>query len=53
MECEFEDSYGLLQNEVTIVMTRDELQQMRVAISLAQVYLPQQGILRDFLGATD
>mgnify|MGYP007089741616 CR=1 FL=1 len=53
MECEFEDSYGLLENEVTIVMTRDELLQMRMAVSLAQAHLPQQGILRDFLGATD
>lgn len=53
MECEFQDSYGLLENEVTIVMSRDELQQLRIAISLAQVHLPSQGVLRDFLGATD
>lgn len=53
MQCEFEDSYGLLENEVTLVMTRDELHQLRMAASLAQVYLPSHGILRDFLGATD
>lgn len=53
MECEFEDSYGLLENEVTLVMSRDELHQLRIAISLAQMYLPDQGIFRDFLGATD
>lgn len=53
MECEFQDSYGLLENEVTLVMTRDELHQLRLAASLAQAYLPNQSILRDFLGATD
>ena len=53
MECEFQDSYGLLENEVTLVMSRDELQQLRVAISLAQIHLPNQNIFRDFLGATD
>ena len=53
MECEFQDSYGLLENEVTLVMSRDELHQLRMAISLAQAYLPNQNILRDFLGATD
>lgn len=53
MECEFQDSYGLLENEVTIVMTRDELKQMRLAASLAVIHLPQQRILDDFLGATD
>lgn len=53
MECEFQDSYGLLENEVTLVMSRDELHQLRVAISLAQAYLPQQNIFRDFLGSTD
>lgn len=53
MECEFEDSYGLLENEVTLVMSRDELKQLRMAISLAVVHLPGQPILEDFLGATD
>lgn len=53
MECEFQDSYGFLENEVTIVMSRDELHQLRIAISLAQAHLPTQGILRDFLGMTD
>lgn len=53
MECEFEDSYGLLQSEVTLVMSRDELHQLRMAVSLAAVHLPEQDILRTFLGATD
>lgn len=53
MECEFQDSYGFLENEVTLVMSRDELHQLRVAISLAQIHLPDQNIFRDFLGATD
>lgn len=53
MECEFQDSYGLLENEVTLVMSRDELHQLRVAISLAQIHLPNQNIFRDFLGSTD
>lgn len=53
MECEFQDSYGFLENEVTLVMSRDELRQLRVAISLAQIHLPNQNIFRDFLGATD
>lgn len=53
MECEFQDSYGLLESEVTLVMSRDELHQLRVAISLAQIHLPEQSIFRDFLGATD
>ena len=53
MECEFQDSYGFLENEVTLVMSRDELHQLRVAISLAQIHLPNQNIFRDFLGSTD
>lgn len=53
MECEFEDSMGLLQNEVTLVMSRDELSQLRFAASLAIVHLPNQTILQTFLGATD
>ena len=53
MECEFQDSYGFLENEVTLVMSRDELRQLRLSASLAQVYLPNHDILRDFLGATD
>ena len=53
MECEFQDSYGLLESEVTLVMTRDELQQLRLAVSLAQIHLPDYDIFRDFLGATD
>lgn len=53
MECEFQDSYGFLENEVTLVMSRDELRQLRLALSLAQMYLPGHGIIRDFLGSTD
>lgn len=53
MECEFQDSYGLLENEVTLVMSRDELNQLRMAVSLAAVHLPGQEILQTFLGATD
>lgn len=53
MECEFEDSYGLLENEVTLVMSRDELQQLRLAISIAHIHLPTYDIFRDFLGSTD
>lgn len=53
MECEFQDSYGLLENEVTLVMSRDELQQLRLAVSIAHIHLPNYDIFRDFLGATD
>lgn len=53
MECEFQDSYGLLENEVTIVMSRDELRQLRCAAAVAQVHIPHHDILRDFLVATD
>lgn len=53
VECETQESFGLLQSEVIIVMTRDELMQMRLAVSLAAVEFPKQQIFQDFLGATD
>jgi len=53
VECELQESYGFLENEVTLVMSRDELQQLRIALSMAQMYLPSHGILSEFLDATD
>jgi hypothetical protein len=55
MEAEFQDSFGLLENEVIIAMTRDELRRLRVMISLGQHYLHPafSAIGREFLNATD
>jgi hypothetical protein len=39
VEAEFHDSYGLLEHEVIVAMTRDELNRLRMMISLGRYYL--------------
>jgi hypothetical protein len=55
MEAEFQDSFGLLENEVIIAMSRDELKRLRVMISLGQHYLHPafSAIGNIFLDATE
>lgn len=52
MELDIAHSYGWLQNDVTIAMSMDELQQLRFAVSVAQAHV-QQPIFDDFLDMTD
>jgi hypothetical protein len=53
MEIEYQDSFGMLEHDVIIALSRDELHQLRLACSLAKFYLPQFSILEDFLVLTD
>jgi hypothetical protein len=53
MDIEYQDSFGMLEHDVIIALSRDELHQLRLATSLAKFYLPQFAILEDFLVLTD
>lgn len=55
MEVETQESFGLLENDVIIAMTRQELNDLRLLLSLARYYLhPALSEVGDeFLQATD
>lgn len=53
MDIERLDTGGLVEHEVAILMSNDELAQMRLAASLALFYLPSYSILDDFLDSTE
>jgi hypothetical protein len=52
MDLVVEDSYGWLEYECTIALNIDELQQLRLALSLARVYVDVP-IIDEFLDMTD
>lgn len=55
MEVETQESFGLLENDVIIAMTRQELNDLRLLLSLARHYLhpSTSAVGDDFLQATD
>lgn len=55
MQAECQDSFGLLENEVLVAMSREELKRLRMMISLGQYYLHPAfcSVGKEFLDATD
>lgn len=53
MELDRIDSHGIIENDIAIFMSSDELNQLRLASSLALFYLPEHTIFDEFLEATE
>lgn len=53
MELERLDNFDFIENDIAIFMSSDELNQLRLAASLALFYLPEHQIFENFLDATE
>lgn len=53
MKIEYTDMMGWIEYEVTVAMTPDDLNQLRLALSLAEAHGVKVPIIREFLDASE